>query len=168
MFPDPPFLPGNSYRQKTRPGCCPEQELIAQRMLDDKSRPGGLLPREIPIFIGSLWAVLPGRTAFRGKPGEQCAVFESCNALACKVLRSNACCIPKSHVQNPAGGMSSPSIRNLLRYTSLVCSRASRIATTLALLTCLVCPLVETFDNWDHTIHPTSPLADICVGMNLA
>jgi hypothetical protein len=54
VFPDPPFLPGNSYRQKTRPGCCLEQELIAQRTLDDKSGPGGLLPREIPIFIGSL------------------------------------------------------------------------------------------------------------------
>ncbi len=32
-------------------------------------------------------------------------------------------------------------------------SRASRIAVTLALLTCLICPLVEMFDNWDHTIQ---------------
>jgi hypothetical protein len=32
-------------------------------------------------------------------------------------------------------------------------SRATRIAATLALLACLVCPLVETFDNWDHTIQ---------------
>ena len=32
-------------------------------------------------------------------------------------------------------------------------SRASRIAATLALLTCLVCPLVETFDNWDHSMQ---------------
>jgi hypothetical protein len=32
-------------------------------------------------------------------------------------------------------------------------SRASRITVTLVLLTCLVCPLVETFDNWDHTIQ---------------
>jgi hypothetical protein len=32
-------------------------------------------------------------------------------------------------------------------------SRSARIAATLALLTCLVCPLVETFDNWDHTIQ---------------
>ena len=85
--PDPPFLPGNSYGQKTRPGRCPEQELIAQRTLDDKSGRGGLLAREIPIFIGSLWAILPGRTAIAGKPGEQCAVCESCNALAGKVLR---------------------------------------------------------------------------------
>jgi urea transporter len=32
-------------------------------------------------------------------------------------------------------------------------SRASRIAATLALLTCLICPLAETFDYWDHTIQ---------------
>src|SRR5258707_14937995 len=32
-------------------------------------------------------------------------------------------------------------------------SRASRIAVTFVLLTCLVCPLVETFDNWDDTIQ---------------
>ena len=49
--------------------------------------------------------------------------------------------------------MSSLRIRNLLRYTSLMRSRASQIAVTLVLLTCLICPLVETFDNWDHTIQ---------------
>jgi len=38
------------------------------------------------IFTGSLWAVLPGRTAITGNPGEQCAVCESCKALVCKVL----------------------------------------------------------------------------------
>jgi len=32
-------------------------------------------------------------------------------------------------------------------------SHASRIAATLALLVCFVCPLVETFDNWDHTVQ---------------
>src|SRR5579864_5056609 len=32
-------------------------------------------------------------------------------------------------------------------------SRASRITATLVLLTCLICPLVETFDTWDHTIQ---------------
>src|SRR5260370_28486761 len=31
--------------------------------------------------------------------------------------------------------------------------RASRITITLALLACLICPLVEMFDNWDHTIQ---------------
>jgi len=31
--------------------------------------------------------------------------------------------------------------------------RASRIVAALALLICLVCPLVETFDNWDHTLQ---------------
>ena len=50
-------------------------------------------------------------------------------------------------------------------------SRASRIAATVALLICLVCPLVETFDNWDHTIqtgndteYPLVVLA-LCVGV---
>jgi hypothetical protein len=32
-------------------------------------------------------------------------------------------------------------------------SLVSRITVTLALLTCLICPLVELFDNWDHTIQ---------------
>jgi hypothetical protein len=32
-------------------------------------------------------------------------------------------------------------------------SRTLRITVTLVLLTCLVCPLVELFDNWDHTIQ---------------
>lgn len=32
-------------------------------------------------------------------------------------------------------------------------SRASRIVITLALLICFVCPLVEMFDNWDHTLQ---------------
>ena len=66
---------------------------------------------------------------------------------------SNTFCIRKSCAQNPAGGLSSLRIRNLLRYTFLMRSRASRIAATLALLTCLVCPLVETFDNWDHSMQ---------------
>jgi hypothetical protein len=32
-------------------------------------------------------------------------------------------------------------------------SWASRITVTLALLTCLISPLVEMFDTWDHTIQ---------------
>jgi hypothetical protein len=32
-------------------------------------------------------------------------------------------------------------------------SRAFRITAALALLTCLLCPLVETFDTWDHTMQ---------------
>jgi hypothetical protein len=32
-------------------------------------------------------------------------------------------------------------------------SRTSRATVTLALLICLICPLVETFDNWDHTMQ---------------
>jgi hypothetical protein len=32
-------------------------------------------------------------------------------------------------------------------------SRALRIIATVILVTCLVCPLVEIFDNWDHTMQ---------------
>jgi hypothetical protein len=32
-------------------------------------------------------------------------------------------------------------------------SRACRITATLVLLICFICPLVETFDSWDHTIQ---------------
>lgn len=32
-------------------------------------------------------------------------------------------------------------------------SRASRIMAAVILVTCLVCPLIELFDNWDHTIQ---------------
>lgn len=32
-------------------------------------------------------------------------------------------------------------------------SRASRITVTLVLLTCVICPLLETFDTWDHTLQ---------------
>jgi len=39
------------------------------------------------IFTGSLWAVLPGRTAIAGNPGEQCAICKSCKGFICLVLR---------------------------------------------------------------------------------
>src|SRR5258708_7088912 len=32
-------------------------------------------------------------------------------------------------------------------------ARASRIIATVILVTCLVCPFVELFDHWDHTIQ---------------
>jgi len=50
-------------------------------------------------------------------------------------------------------------------------SRASRITVTLALLTCLICPLVEMFDNWDHTIQTGNDteyglvILALCVGV---
>jgi hypothetical protein len=34
---------------------------------------------------GGLQAVLPGRMAIAGNPGERCAVCESCKAIICKV-----------------------------------------------------------------------------------
>jgi hypothetical protein len=53
---------------------------------------------------------------------------------------------------------------------SMLC-RVSRITVTLALITCLVCPLIETFDNWDHTIQTgndteyTLVVLALCVGV---
>jgi hypothetical protein len=38
------------------------------------------------IFMGGLWAVLPGRTAIVGDPSEQCAVCETCKGIICNVL----------------------------------------------------------------------------------
>jgi len=38
------------------------------------------------IFMGGLWAVLPGRTAIASNPCERCAVCESCKSFICKVL----------------------------------------------------------------------------------
>jgi hypothetical protein len=39
-----------------------------------------------PIFTGSLWAVLPERTAIICNPGGQCAIGESCKAILCNDL----------------------------------------------------------------------------------
>lgn len=50
-------------------------------------------------------------------------------------------------------------------------SRATRIAGTLALLACLVCPLLEMFDTWDHTLQTgndteyTVVVLALCVGV---
>jgi|SRR5580692_3178799 hypothetical protein len=50
-------------------------------------------------------------------------------------------------------------------------SRTLRITVTLVLLTCLVCPLVELFDNWDHTVQTgndteyTLVVLALCVGV---
>jgi len=39
------------------------------------------------ILTGGLQAVLPGKLAVRGTPGEQCAVCKPCKRLICTVLR---------------------------------------------------------------------------------
>ena len=50
-------------------------------------------------------------------------------------------------------------------------SRALRIIAGLALLTCLICPLVEMFDTWDHTIQTGNDIEyglvvlALCVGV---
>ncbi len=46
----------------------------------------------------------------------------------------------------------------------------SRAAVMIVLLTCVVCPVVETFDHWDHTLQTghdteyTLVLLALCVG----
>jgi len=54
---------------------------------------------------------------------------------------------------------------------SLMRSRASRIVAAFALLICLVCPIVETFDTWDHTMQTGNDteyalvILALCVGV---
>ena len=49
-------------------------------------------------------------------------------------------------------------------------SRTSRAVVTLALLTCLICPVLEMFDRWDHTVQTgqdteyTFVVLALCVG----
>src|SRR5256885_16722521 len=49
-------------------------------------------------------------------------------------------------------------------------SFASRITVTLVLLICLICPLLGTFDTWDHTVQTGNDteyglvLLALCVG----
>jgi hypothetical protein len=51
-------------------------------------------------------------------------------------------------------------------------SRASRITVTLVLLTCVICPLLETFDTWDHTAQTGNDteyalvVLALCVGVS--
>lgn len=50
-------------------------------------------------------------------------------------------------------------------------TRASQIIVALVLFTCLVCPLVEMFDHWDHTVQTgidteyTFVVLGLCVGV---
>src|SRR5882757_6844865 len=52
-----------------------------------------------------------------------------------------------------------------------MCSRTSRIIATVILVTCFVCPLVDIFDNWDHTIQTGNDteyalvVLGLCVGV---
>ncbi len=52
----------------------------------------------------------------------------------------------------------------------LMGTRMSRAAVMIVLLTCVVCPMLETFDHWDHTIQTgqdteyTLVLLALCVG----
>ena len=52
----------------------------------------------------------------------------------------------------------------------LMRTRMSRAAVMIVLLTCVVCPVLETFDDWDHTIQTgqdteyTLVLLALCVG----
>jgi len=49
--------------------------------------------------------------------------------------------------------------------------RASKIVTAAALLICLLCPIVESFDQWDHTVQTgndteyTLVVVGLCVGV---
>ncbi len=53
----------------------------------------------------------------------------------------------------------------------LMGTRMSRVAAMIVLLTCVVCPVAETFDHWDHTLQTgrdteyTLVLLALCVGV---
>jgi hypothetical protein len=53
-------------------------------------------------------------------------------------------------------------------------ARLSRIVAALALLICLVCPLIETFDKWDHSLQTGSDteyavvVLALCLGVALS
>jgi hypothetical protein len=61
--------------------------------------------------------------------------------------------------------------RNACAILEAMRSRASRLTATLVLLTCFICPLLETFDSWDHTLQTgndteyTLVLLALCVGV---
>src|SRR5215468_8394641 len=52
-----------------------------------------------------------------------------------------------------------------------MCSGAFRTTAALALLICLLCPILETFDTWDHTLQTgndteyTLVVLALCVGV---
>jgi hypothetical protein len=56
-------------------------------------------------------------------------------------------------------------------YTRCVKSRASRITAALILLTCIVCPVIDSFDTWDDALQTgneteyTFVLLALCVGV---
>lgn len=53
-------------------------------------------------------------------------------------------------------------------------SQASRIVATLILLACLVCPVLELFDHWDHTAQTGNDteyalvVVGVCIGVTYA
>ena len=55
-------------------------------------------------------------------------------------------------------------------YNLFVRSRALHLIAALVLFTCLVCPLVEMFDDWDHTLQTgndteyTFVVLGLCIG----
>ncbi len=59
----------------------------------------------------------------------------------------------------------------LVALYSAMRSRASRITVSLVLLTCLICPLLETFDTWDPPIQTGNDteyalvIIALCVGV---
>ncbi|PYV82040.1 MAG: hypothetical protein DMG93_13310 [Acidobacteria bacterium] len=62
------------------------------------------------------------------------------------------------------------SLHFFTRYTLFVKSRASRITAALILLTCVVCPFIDSFDTWDEALQTgneteyTFVFVALCVG----
>ena len=79
---------------------------------------------------------------------------------------------------DPGESVSPPCVKGksqlILKIRSdIICSvrsRTSRVIVTLVLLTCFVCPVLEMFDRWDHTLRTgqdteyTFVVIALCVG----
>lgn len=56
----------------------------------------------------------------------------------------------------------------------VMCSRGSQFVATASLLLCLICPILETFDHWDHTAKTGSDteytfvVLGLCIGATYA
>jgi hypothetical protein len=59
----------------------------------------------------------------------------------------------RKHSTNSRDGWLRKDLKETCCILPCMRSRSSRMTVTLALLICLVCPLLETFDSWDNTIQ---------------
>jgi len=132
--------------------------------------------------------LLPSKAPFSKRFEE--AVGQACESAAVRgvarqfaLAASTVRAIDLRYLERWAQGRRRPALRQYLDSTSLAApgincailsdmwSRASRITALVVLLTCLICPLLETFDSWDDTIQTgndteyTLVILALCIGI---